>query len=580
MGRCGAGLRSCRAYAVVILLPYLVLLVLFHRQLQTPHSGTDVDREDAELVTTPQQDARQLAAQQDVGRSDDKLVPDHHMAVQRRPVASHNLATYNLSPSHQQSVQLAERKDPVVDKGIAAANFRDLPKIDQLYQQQAAKGFQLPNISGLAAEGDLPHLLVSDPQASVANPIADHCRKLLPDTHVLQRTQFQPLLGNYLYSAYLDDRTDSWFIRIIALLKRSDKPPLFCHFAATNTSWEEATGQMHSSPVTEYYEMCENHAKDFGGWILSCEVPSEVVSIPCHVVVSAHSDYRERLRPSVTLPVLTVSTPWEQKENFGICVPPLFGYIPSMTIVEFIELNRLLGASHIVFYQHQIPREMSKVLQYYQGMGFITVLDWNLPVQDKAIWYHGQLVAINDCLYRGMYRFKYMAFHDIDEFVVPHKHYNWSLMLESLQHQALAKDHQHCAYTFQSAFFDPLMGSTVRALYDLESDLRTKSFSVVRTKVMVNPEHIFELGIHHVSKPVSNSCKLVYVEPELAFIHHYRKCVTDFDPKMNCQVFARDESLSRYIPTLRHDVHRTLWILKEIDRVARRQQQDYDGGHQ
>ncbi len=105
-------------------------------------------------------------------------------------------------------------------------------------------------------------------------------------------------------------------------------------------------------------------------------------------------------------------------------------------------------------------------------------------------------------------------------------------------------------------------------LYDLESDLRTKSISNVRTKVMVRPQRIFELGIHHISRPLLSIFATDTVHPKVAFIHHYRKCMMDFDPHMKCNVYARDERLSRYILALQQNVHKTLWDLKERDRLG------------
>ena len=37
------------------------------------------------------------------------------------------------------------------------------------------------------------------------------------------------------------------------------------------------------------------------------------------------------------------------------------------------------------------------------------------------IWYHGQLVSNNDCLYRTMALSAFTTFHDIDEFIIPHQ---------------------------------------------------------------------------------------------------------------------------------------------------------------
>lgn len=445
---------------------------------------------------------------------------------------------------------------------IVATNTVPAPQLSLIYKAYKDLGHKLANTSllqvlanGLAG----PEPVVRDGPGFPAQSHCSHTQSVLQDSG-----RFHPMQGNYLYSAFYDDRrSDTRRVLLIALLKKISKPAMFCHFRASNSS-----KQMHSVPVTDYYEMCENHAKDYGGWMLSCDIPLQVKGRPCEVTVSLHSNPRRRKMSSVLLPVFTLYGRWSHKRDFGVCVPPLFGYIPSTTLIEFVELTQLLGAGHLVVYLQQVSREVHKVLRYYQQLGVVTVLPWDLPVPERSIWYHGQLLAINDCLYRGMHAFKYLTFNDIDEFVVPHGGAtNWTSMIEAIQGHSVNQPHSKPGMTFQSAFFDPLMtvGSS-RALYDLESDLRTKSFSHVRTKVMVDPTQIHELGIHHISKPLNESNQPDYVQPETAFIHHYRKCVTDFDPKMNCQVFARDESLSDYIPTLRHNVHQTLWILKEMDK--------------
>ena len=403
-------------------------------------------------------------------------------------------------------------------------------------------------------------------------------RQLLTD-----HSEFQPLLNSFVYTAFYDDRQSGLaYVHIILLLKKIEMPVVYCHFpTAHRSSTTFPKGHKNNGPqfVTvkvNYYEMCENHGKDYGGWIAQCEVPSVLARLPpCEVTLSIHKIYplKHKLtsdkNKSVTIPIFFLRNPEVKQWNFGVCVPPLFGYIPTTTLIEYIELTKLLGAQHLTFYAHQIPREVQKVLHYYEDKGDITVIKWDLPVDNKDIWYHGQLLAINDCLNRNMHKFQYIAFNDIDEYIVPHhgKHLNWTKMIKDIVNSSrdIPPD-QHAGYVFQSAFFDPLMDLNTRGLYDLESDLRTKSFSKVRTKVLVHAERIYELGIHHISKPVSEQYRIIDIEPRIAFLHHYRKCVTDFDPRMNCQVFARDESLSRYIPTLRHNVHQVLWTLKEADK--------------
>lgn len=50
----------------------------------------------------------------------------------------------------------------------------------------------------------------------------------------------------------------------------------------------------------------------------------------------------------------------------------------------------------------------------------IEILPWNLRMRSqKEIRTEGLFAALNDCLYRTMYRYKYLALVDLDEFIVP-----------------------------------------------------------------------------------------------------------------------------------------------------------------
>jgi hypothetical protein len=115
------------------------------------------------------------------------------------------------------------------------------------------------------------------------------------------------------------------------------------------------------------------------------------------------------------------------------------------------------------------------------------------PAVDSLVWNHGQLLAINDCMYRTMNTFQFVAFNDVDEYIVPVSQYlNWSsvISLADSTNVMTSLYQSPYAYSFQSAFFDP-MASTDSASsqefvdYTLESDIRTSDFSDVRTKVSI-----------------------------------------------------------------------------------------------
>jgi len=225
-----------------------------------------------------------------------------------------------------------------------------------------------------------------------------------------------------------------------------------------------------------------------------------------------------------------------------VCVPPLFGRVKPRTLIEFVEMTRLLGAEHFVFYA---PRsvtdhddhdrttssiDVGDVLRLYADAGLVTVIPWTLPVEaatssTAGIWYGGQLPAINDCLYRTMHAVDRVVFNDLDEFVVARRPLaDWAAMAARFDHYFRSasptsssparpastqpggrhsqRSRRYCAFAFRSAFFDPMTPPVVAYVggggggseeqmtsllssvaYELESDIRTEIFSSVRTKV-------------------------------------------------------------------------------------------------
>ena len=63
-------------------------------------------------------------------------------------------------------------------------------------------------------------------------------------------------------------------------------------------------------------------------------------------------------------------------------------------------------------------------LKYYfsnlQEKGIVTILPWQLNMKSqKEIRTEGLFAALNDCLYRDMYKYSHVAMIDLDEFIVP-----------------------------------------------------------------------------------------------------------------------------------------------------------------
>lgn len=130
------------------------------------------------------------------------------------------------------------------------------------------------------------------------------------------------------------------------------------------------------------------------------------------------------------------------KEKFAICIKSLNYFEDfSARLVEWIELQLLLGASKIFFYHLSLHPNVSKALKYYEQKGFVDIRSATFAEgyadlrhvqyfmakkqQDKANL--NNQIFKNDCFYRNIYRYEYIAMQDIDEVLMPLGNYaNWS----------------------------------------------------------------------------------------------------------------------------------------------------------
>ena len=141
--------------------------------------------------------------------------------------------------------------------------------------------------------------------------------------------------------------------------------------------------------------------------------------------------------------------------EMAVCVKPLhFNYDQSLYLLEFLELNNLLGMSHFTFYNHTIGPKTTCILKHYMNGDIpfptaqeatetvetnehendvnsfpskqnnnnnnyyndntiqqksnkitVNILPWNLRMRSqKEIRTEGLFASLNDCLYRSMYR--------------------------------------------------------------------------------------------------------------------------------------------------------------------------------
>ena len=346
---------------------------------------------------------------------------------------------------------------------------------------------------------------------------------------------------------------------MMSVVLSNTKTDLWCHF---NYSKDHTV----SSKVI-FHEMCENHNLPFGGWILSCDIPEAVV-ITCSVALSTSSFANDVSGVSLANTTILVvesgnSLLRHSRGTFAVCVPPVFGNFSPKKLIEFFEIMNLLGASKIFMYVVTKNENIQRVLRYYEKKNYAVLIPWKLPfsnvitrnvttrrgihsIKISSVWYNGQSVAANDCLYRTMSGFAYVLFSDLDEILVPKSElYNWKNVVD------LIMKYTASGYSFKSAYFQVNSGSGLASL----GSVRTLEFSPSRNKVMVHPDRVFEVGIHHVSSSIPGNVKYeVYHVPEtVAFIHHFRTCQREY--KLNCSRTVSDYTVrEKYKHTLEHAV--------------------------
>lgn len=139
----------------------------------------------------------------------------------------------------------------------------------------------------------------------------------------------------------------------------------------------------------------------------------------------------------------------EMTHNFTVCVTPFsFEFNNAAQLVEMVEINKLFGADRFTFYDYSIGPLVSKVLKSYSSEGLVEVLEWDVPVNvdtnpldptvEVEIHYFAQLVSLNDCLYRNMFKSKFVVFSDLDELIVPQMHDTWFDMIRHATAEAEA----------------------------------------------------------------------------------------------------------------------------------------------
>ena len=371
-------------------------------------------------------------------------------------------------------------------------------------------------------------------------------RPVTPETHFSDNIPFKRSpnelvwtkvneTGTTVFSAYFEDR-GVWYAPSVVVLgyqsKQHRNSSLYCLYRYKDGSVEcssEATVIFEMDACDKQKEYDRKKERKYLHVFHVCILGSGE-ELPTHVALS----YK---RPCVTstafIPVFQHRP--ATKKDFGVCVqtPAFQKTLPE--IVNFIEMYRFLGAQKFTLYVLHIDLSVQTHLKSIYGE-MLEIIQWTTHLHEKEpIHYYGEILAIQDCLYRNMYSIKYLAFVDLDEVIVPKRYSNWRTMLQEIDRPYID------SFIFANSIYMPsnLPKKTIAMLKNMsvcEKNPLPSYFTYLdhakcafhyfsRSKLIVKPNLIFDTSIHGVCTRIGDTTHH-FVPISSATSHHYRKTPT------------------------------------------------------
>ncbi|ELT97413.1 hypothetical protein CAPTEDRAFT_221921, partial [Capitella teleta] len=229
-------------------------------------------------------------------------------------------------------------------------------------------------------------------------------------------------VGNdtYVYEAYFDARQNrTTYVRIIAAAALN--ATVYCHLWFDDVKPIVMKAEIY---VRLYYKPVP-----YKSVLVNCEYNRTDDVAPKWVVLSPS----ECGPPHAILKVLD-NRRLPQEANFTVCLHKALynNYGWPELLVEWIEVNRMFGAQKFLLYYYNHSESLMPYIKHYIDMGLVEYRSWPLHrVDNKISIYKAQVSVINDCIYRSMYKTKYLALMDPDELLVPEKHDTWNELMDN-----------------------------------------------------------------------------------------------------------------------------------------------------
>ena len=361
-----------------------------------------------------------------------------------------------------------------------------------------------------------------------------------PDAPRLIRGRWQSVDGGtdiFLFSAFYDDRRargSSW-IRIPGIAEVGIKNTYCLHWYDSQSNPEVTYAE--AIPVGP--KISPQGLKLYEQYLFSCRVPPSK-KIPINVSLVTTSN----IHASTLLPVQVPTKPSQQIE-FGHCMSILYWKQDPYRLVEWLEIHRLWGVGEVNIYGHDLDNTTTSILDRYVREGYVryeevpTVLEDDDDSNEYTILMNMSPV-LNDCMYRNLYRYRYVVCSDLDEMIVPRgRHRNYADVIAYVdQHRNVTSSSNADpirSYLFRNVYFFLDFGAVADEPWYLTTQRYTRrvrpsrygysSKSITRTVDCVGLQN--HLCWHPLPQITTDPTWNYDVTVDTAMSHHYKKCHFD-----------------------------------------------------
>ncbi|XP_047678144.1 uncharacterized protein LOC113633961 isoform X2 [Tachysurus fulvidraco] len=379
----------------------------------------------------------------------------------------------------------------------------------------------------------------------------------------------------YMVGSYVEHRQEVKRIRTIAIVLRSENAEYQCMLCCKGTKVPvSATLNIHS----------DHFGFEYGTADIICQIPEECPT-PTHVAITSKSPKENGLLQDIHAfqPVRNQQKQEVFPYEFTVCISTMYDYENVLLLVQAMEMFRILGVQKVAIYKTSCNNDTQKVLDYYVRKNFVELIPWSVSsyITVSRGWqkwkspgelhYFGQIAALNDCLYRYMYKSHYVALQDMDEFILPLNLNNWAELLPELEREY----GQEVGFEFENNVFPIYLKDPKSKKYSPDSWKKVPGQNILEYvyrlindpskfnnfKVIVNPRLVFETTVHGFLKSMTGT---VRVNVEVARMYHIKN-FTKEDALTDKSIL--DTHLRDYADRLIPAVSEVLYIALKLPKV-------------